>query len=74
MWWQLLKEREVRTMTIINELENIPECFLTCENHECFKDTCFGTRKYAHAVEVDEDTGKEFCPFYIGPEDHHEYD
>ena len=42
-------------MTRINELDNIPSCCLTCENHDCFKDLCFGTRKFADAVEEDEE-------------------
>ena len=29
---------------------------------------------FADAVEEDEDTGKEFCPYYIGSDEHHEYD
>ena len=61
-------------MTRLNEMDNIPGCCLTCENHDCFKDLCCGTRKYADAVEEDLDTGKEFCPYYIGSDEHHEYD
>ena len=61
-------------MSRINELENFPSCCLTCENHECFTDLCFGIRKFADAVEEDEDTGNEFCPYYIGSDEHHEYD
>ena len=57
-----------------NEFDNMPNCCLTCENLECFKESCFETRKYANAVEEDENTGKEFCPYYIGSDEHHEYD
>ncbi|MDD4084306.1 MAG: hypothetical protein GX084_02210 [Acholeplasmataceae bacterium] len=61
-------------MSIITELESIPRCCLTCENNQCYRESCFGVRIFAHAVEEDEETGKEICPYYIGSDDRHEYD
>lgn len=61
-------------MTKLYDIDDIPACCLSCVNYECFDKGNISERKYAEAVEEDEDTGKEICPFYVGSEDRHEYD
>lgn len=61
-------------MSDLYNIDDIPACCLSCKNKNCFPGQNISKRKYAYAIEEDEETGEETCPYYLGSEHFHEYD